>query len=206
MKAGWAWHVTGGERLVKTIMVFGLEPGDLAGWAAVLFSLATSIVVVCVWFQLRQRERRIALTDLHLSITTGETAVARDVLGTLFYSPREGRDQPTRADAISSYFKLIWALQRARNVFHAYGFTWTTLDTSPSRLEAGRRRRGGEDAARIMSWNLIEMARNIVMFHDTYGIDWSIADEDAWNEMASYLNPDGIRLQFDRENEAATSS
>ncbi|MBF4570484.1 hypothetical protein ITJ57_17090 [Plantibacter sp. VKM Ac-2880] len=187
--------------MLQTTLFWGLEPGDLAGWASVLITLGSSIVLIFVWVHLRRRERRLALAELHLSITTGETAEARDLLGSLFYSPAE--DGPSRSESIAAYFKLIWAVQRARNVFHAYKFTWTTLDTAPSRLASDSRR--VSDAERIMSWNLIEMARNIVMLHDEYGIDWSIQDEDAWREMASYMDTDAIRRQLVRENSGATS-
>lgn len=144
----------------------------------------TAVIAIVLAAQLRNRERRLALVDLHISLTTSETAEARDVIGTLIY----GRGLAGRArkqDAISAYFKLIWALQRARNVYIVYGFDWGQERRSlRRRLVSSSRER---EARNLLTWNVTEIADNVALFHANYAEKWDIEDDDAWRDIAPYL-------------------
>lgn len=175
-----------------TVMIGWFELGDLATWFGVGFSVLTAVIAGIAFRQLRLRERRQALSDLQVSLTTGETAAARNVIGTLLYSDNK-RDLPSRLDSISAYFALIWALQRARNVFRAQLLPSSELNSPISRWAAVTRGRRMKDAAAMLSWNINEIAENVVRFHDTYGSRWHVSDNDAWKEMSEYLNAAAIR-------------
>jgi len=173
----------------------GLEVGDLATWAGVLLSFATAIIAVFVFFGLRRRERRQALADLHVSLTSGETAAARNTIGTLLYSTSRS-DLPSRLDAIAAYFALIWALQRSRNVFRTYLLPANELDSPMSRWGAVTRGRSRRDAAEALSWNLTEIAENVVRFHDEFCAQWDVEDADAWEEISPFVGADAIRRRL----------
>ena len=173
----------------------GLEAGDLATWAGVFLSLVTAVIAAVVFVGLRRRERRQALADLHVSLTTGETAAARNTIGTLLYSSRR-RDFPSRLDAIAAYFALIWALQRSRNVFRTYLLPADELDSPMSRWSAVTRGRSRRDAAEALSWNVTEIADNVVRFHDEFGEQWAVEDADAWDEISSFIGADAIRSRL----------
>jgi hypothetical protein len=172
-----------------------LEVGDVATWAGVILSLVTAVIAAVVFFGLRRRERRQALADLHVSLTTGETAAARNTIGTLLYSVRE-EDLPSRLDAIAAYFALIWALQRARNAFRTYLLPANELDSPLSRWGAVVRRGSRRDAAEALSWNLAEIAENVVRFHDEFGERWAVEDADAWAEISQFVVADTIRRRL----------
>ncbi|WP_347976177.1 hypothetical protein [Microbacterium sp. ProA8] len=176
----------------------GLELGDLATWAGVLLSLVTAVIAAVVFVGLRRRERRQALTDLHVSLTSGETAAARNTIGTLLYSSHR-RDLPSRLDAIAAYFALIWALQRSRNVFRTYLLPSNELDSPMSRWGAATRGRSRRDAAEALSWNVTEIAENVVRFHDEFGRRWAVEDADAWEEISPFVGADAIRRRLSRE-------
>lgn len=169
----------------------GVEPGDVATWAALIYSVLTALAAGAAFFRLRKRERRQALAELHTSLTTGETAAARNTIGTLLYSASP-EDRPARIECISAYFSLIWAVQRARNVFRAQLLPTSQLDSPISRWEAVTRGRRMKDAAAALSWNLAEIAENLVQFHDLHGSEWDVRDKDAWDEIGKFVNADGI--------------
>lgn len=173
----------------------GLEIGDLATWAGVMLSLATAVIAAVVFVGLRRRERRQALADLHVSLTSGETAAARNTIGTLLYSSRR-RDLPSRLDAIAAYFALVWALQRSRNVFRTYLLPANELDSPMSRWSAVTRGRSRRDAAEALSWNVTEIAENVVRFHDEFGKPWGVEDADAWEEISPFVGADAIRRRL----------
>lgn len=180
----------------------GLEVGDLATWAGVLLSLVTAVIAAVVFLGLRRRERRQALTDLHVSLTSGETAAARNTIGTLLYSSRR-RDLPSRLDAIAAYFALIWALQRSRNVFRTYLLPAKDLDSPTSRWGAVTRSRSRRDAVEALSWNVTEIAENVVRFHDEFGQRWSVEDADAWEEISRFVGADAIRRRLSSQRSVA---
>jgi len=157
--------------------------GDVATWVGSLAALATAVSAVIIASRLRRGERRQALVDLHVSLTTGETAHARNVMGTLLLSGSE-TTRPSKLEAIDAYFRLIWSVQRARNVFRIHKFHWTSIElpegVKPSSMQ--------QEAERALSWNLREIAENVVEFHDRYCASWDVEDRDAWEEMADYLS------------------
>jgi len=180
----------------------GLEVGDVATWAGVLLSLATAVIAAVVFFGLRRRERRQALADLHVSLTSGETAAARNTIGTLLYSTGSS-DLPSRLDSIAAYFALIWALQRSRNVFRTYLLPANELDSPMSRWGAVTQGRSRRDAAEALSWNVTEIAENVVRFHDEFGEKWAVEDADAWKEIGPFVGADAIRRRLSNKRAAA---
>jgi hypothetical protein len=157
---------------------------EFANWVGAVGAFATAVIAVVLAVQLRGRERRQALIDLHSSLTSGETADARNVLGTLLHSSKRS-SRPDRLAAIDAYFKLIWSIQRARNIFRAHGFHWVSLEPV-SKPGAVKRARSKETEA-ALSWNLREIADNVVMFHKIFSEKWLVEDSDAWEEMRDYL-------------------
>lgn len=177
------------------VEAIGLDIGDLATWVGVLLSLVTATIAAVVFFGLRRRERRQALSDLHVALTSGETAAARHAMGTLLYSPQTS-DHPSRLDAIAAYFALIWALQRSRNVFRTYLLPANELDSPMSRWSAVTRGRSRRDAAEALSWNVTEIAENVVRFHDKFGEPWAVDDADAWKDISQFVGADTIRRRL----------
>lgn len=153
---------------------------EVAAWAGGLGTLATAIIAVVLAAQLRNREKRQALVELHASLTSGETAAARNTVGTLLYSKK--KRTVSELAAIEAYFHLIWAIQRARNVFRIHGFNWSSLTGPP------RRRSRQNEIELALTWNLTEIAENVVTFHEAYGEKWKVEDADAWDEMRAYLS------------------
>lgn len=180
------WHVAS-----SGLQLSGL--GDLATWASLAFTIVTAVVAGCGFWLLRRRDRRQALADLHGSLTSGETAQARNVIGTLLYA-QDTADHPSRLTSIEAYFALIWALQRARNVFRAYRIRWQPLDTPQSRLSK-LMNAGSNDASLALTWNLVEIAENVGQFHVKYGEAWAVDDFDAWAEMDAYIHREGLRRE-----------
>ena len=170
------------------------DTGDAATWAGAIFSLLTGAVAVVIAAQLSNRERRLALVQLHQDLTSSEIATARNTMGTLLYS--EPDLAPTRLDAIEAYFRLIWALQRARNVFRIHEMYWQSLTGPATRSERLRHGRRHKEATLALTWNLNEIAENVVRFHDAYGDDWQISDRDAWKDVAKFVDVDEIRYRL----------
>ena len=164
-----------------------LNPGlpEAATWIGALGALSTAAIAIVLASQLRNRERRQALVDLHTSLTSGETANARNAIGTLLYSKKHRR-HVDELEAIDAYFRLIWAIQRARNVFRVHGFHWTSLDGPERKNWAQQKRKVEIESA--LSWNLQEIADNVVEFHLKYCKKWNVEDHDAWDEMSVFLS------------------
>lgn len=165
--------------------------GDLATWVSVLLTVIAGVTALFGFVTLHRRERKQALTELHSSLTSGETAQARNTIGTLLHAQDEA-DRPARLESIAAYFSLIWAVQRARNVFRIYSLEWQDLEAPSTRLGRIKAPRRG-DAKEALTWNLSEIAVNIVQFHDLYGADWGVEDKDAWNDIGRYVNADRLR-------------
>ncbi|MEJ6555554.1 hypothetical protein PQI51_11045 [Microbacterium esteraromaticum] len=172
-----------------------MTSGDIAAWAGLILSVLAGVAAVFVYFGSERRERHRALGDLHNSLTSGETAAARNTIGTLLYDGSRTRNVD-RLEAISAYFALIWALQRARNVFRTYRFPWRTLEHAGVLGTHGAR-----DVTAALTWNLSEIAENIVLFHDRYRDQWAVEDDDAWAEISEYVNAKDIRRRHDEREE-----
>lgn len=164
-------------------------PGDLATWVSVALTAIAGAAAVSAFVMLRRRERRQALTDLHVALTSGEIAQARNAIGAVIYGVETG---PNRAHAIEAYFALLWAIQRARNVFRTYGIRWRSLDSRQSSL-ASVVRTGNADAAFALTWNLTEMAESVVRFRDLHHEAWGIDDADAWADIGQYIDAHELR-------------
>lgn len=163
-----------------------IEWQEIATWVGALGAVTTAGIAVVLAAQLRNRERRKALVELHLSLTSGETAAARNTIGTLIYS-KKGKRKVDELQAVEAYFRLIWAIQRARNVFRIHGFHWASLDDPHGgRLD---KRAKTEQIELSLTWNLREIAQNVAEFHNDYAPKFGVADGDAWDEMESYLTP-----------------
>lgn len=159
--------------------------GDLSSWASVLLTLIASVAAVIGFIVLRRRERRQALTELHASLTSGETAHARHIVGSLLYS-HFNDDRPERNEAITAYFHLVWAIQRARNVFRTYGLHWRSL-AEPQRTLSNLLHLNNKDSAMALTWNLVEIAENVRRFHEEWGAEWGVEDADAWADVLPYI-------------------
>jgi len=174
--------------------LFGLQlsgVGDLATWVSVAFTVLAGLAAIAGFAMLRRRERRQALTELHTSLTSGETARARNTIGTLLYAAEQDV-KPGKLDSIEAYFALIWALQRARNVFRTYALEWRELSAPQPRLTKlmGSRK---SDASLALTWNLTEIAENVVLFHDTFREPWAVEDDDAWADIGAYVDANRLR-------------
>lgn len=179
------------HRVAFEIEWFEIPVGDWAGLAAVVFSIITALIAWGAFASLRKRERRQALTELHASLTSGDIAEARHTIGTLLYSMRT-KEHPGRLESISAYFGLIWALQRSRNVLRTHLLPWKRMNAQMSVWQRIVRGRRIEDMTRALTWNLSEIADNIVRFRFAYGEAWDIEDDDAWADISDYVNADDI--------------
>ena len=164
------------------------DPGDLAAWASVCLTVLAAGGTIYAFVTLRRRDKRQALTDLHTALTTGETAAARNTLGTLLYSV-DDQVRPPRADCIAAYFALIWSLQRAQNVFLTHGVKWKALHTPQRSLTEVMARGRRSDAEAILTWNLNEIAESVVLFHHDFGGRWAVTDDDAWKDISRFIAP-----------------
>lgn len=154
--------------------------GTLPDWLAAVGGVVTATTAIVLAVGLRARERTQALTELHLSLTTGETAAARETLGTLMYS-RKYRHTVGELEAIAAYFKLIWAVHHSWNVFNHYHLDWSRRFGEPGPPKGGPRQTRA--IASALTWNLREIEENLERFHATYSEKWEIEDSDAWGEL-----------------------
>ncbi|TFD05529.1 hypothetical protein [Cryobacterium sp. TMT1-66-1] len=151
-----------------------LDWGDFPTWLGSSGALVAACLAGIISLQLRSRERKQAISSIHIDLTTGETAQARNVIGTVLYAT-DGLDLVGQREAISALFKLYWAVQRAQNTYRVY-----RLDAAaPGKMQ------GQEEF--FLSWNFRELVENIVTFHRDYGERLHIKDEDAWNSFEERL-------------------
>lgn len=164
----------------------GLEPGDSATWLSVFLGILTTVGAVVVFAQLKTRERRQALTDLHSHLTSGEVAGARDTIGRLLYPTSDG-ETPASGDSIRAYFTLIWAVQRSRNVFKMNRLPWLTKSQKESVYSRLTRFGARKDAARALTWNLDEIVESVRIVHQDYHSQLELVDTDAWEEFEALM-------------------
>jgi hypothetical protein len=154
-----------------------MDMGDLPTWigavGGVIAAAAAVVTGLFAWrisSQLRDRERRQALADLHHDLTTGEVAHARHVVGSAIY----GRpDERSIGEAISAMFALYWAVQRVANLRLVHS------STSNSAADLQTRE--------FLTWNLDEIVSNIVEFRHKYREELQIRDDDAWQSFIAYV-------------------
>ena len=154
---------------------------DLANVIAACASVLTAIFAILISFGLGRREKRQAIASVHVDLTTGEAAAARDVIGSVLYA-RNGLGSVGRERAISSYFKLYWAVQRAENTYRVLN------------LRADSTGRFENDEEAFLSWNFREIVQNIVEFRRRYGSRLRVQDDDAWKSFATNLRIHHPRL------------
>lgn len=154
---------------------------DWANIIAACASVLTAIFAILISFGLARREKRQAIASVHIDLTTGETAAARDAIGSVLYA-RNGLRTVGRERAVSSHFKLYWAIQRAENTYRIFNF----------RPDATGKFENEEEA--FLSWNFREIVQNIVKFRRRYGSQLHIEDDDAWKSFAEDLQRHHPRL------------
>lgn len=159
-----------------------MTSGDIAAWASLIVSIFAGAAAVVVFVSNGRRDRRTAVSSLHVSLTSGEIAAARHIVGNLLYS-NTSNVEGGRSEAISAYFILIWAMQRSRNVFRIYKLEWRPLKQASAVPRASAR-----DVMDALTWNLSEIAENLSRFHEEYGERWSVDDADAWDEMREFFD------------------
>ncbi|MGD8166660.1 hypothetical protein ACEXOS_005515 [Herbiconiux sp. P16] len=158
---------------VEGIMNWGDVPtwiGAIGGFVAAIAAVVTVLFAWRISAQLRDRERRQALADLHLDLTTGETAHARHVIGTAMYGEP---DTEATSDAIAALFALYWAVQRVANLRLVHA------STSNSAADLQTRE--------FLTWNLDEIVSNIIEFRRQYREKLHIRDKDAWRSFIGYV-------------------
>lgn len=161
--------------------------GDVATWIGSCGAVIAALLAGAISIQLRSRERRQAIASIHADLTTGETAKARDTIGTVLYASG-GLQTVGPQEAISAFFKLYWAVQRAENTYRVFNF-----DPATSKKMNGQQEY-------FLSWNFREIVQNIVDFHHKYGDQLRIADQDAWQSFKERLrggHPDLYREFLD---------
>lgn len=135
-----------------------------------------AIVAVVIAVQLDARERRQALASVHVDLTTGDTARARDIIGQVLYS-KKGLKAVDRDAAISAFFRLYWAVQRLENAYLVY------------RITTKRARWQGLHET-FLTYHFNEIAFEVAEFRRRHKQALEIADNDAWvvfrSTLASY--------------------
>jgi hypothetical protein len=142
----------------------------LASSTAVAASAATVIGIVHT-ASAAARAKTAALAAVHVDLTSGEVAAARDVMGTFRYSQDGGRmpERVTDADAVRAYFAILWAVERADNALSYYS--------------ARSQRR----ASAFIGWNLDELTRNMVWFRTAHGARLHLDDSHSWSRFRHML-------------------
>jgi hypothetical protein len=54
-----------------------------------------------------------------------------------------------------------------------------------------------------LSWNVTEIAENVVRFHDEFGEQWAVEDADAWEEISPFVGAEAIRRRLSSEGAVA---
>ncbi|WP_346619645.1 hypothetical protein [Blastococcus montanus] len=81
--------------------------------SAIAAVLALGVAAIVYWGQRYQSHMEIARL-LHLDLTSGEVAMARELLGTLRYGNEAARAQIDPAASLTAYFTLLWCFERIR--------------------------------------------------------------------------------------------
>jgi len=185
-----------------------------AGLAAIA---PVCIAIVAAWYthQARRREKRQALANIHRELTTGEVAVARDVIGVALYaqSPRNHLDD---ASLIRAYFQLYWCVERVDNLaqIHAKPDSPKRVQKKISRDERKPfSRRKSEpwrwqwetQKSEFLTWNLDEIVGNIIRFRHGFAEMLNIDDDDAWASFVHRLQTQQYLLFLKHKNELVTA-
>lgn len=101
-----------------------------------------------------------ALTDL----TTGDVAVARNLVGTYMYGPDHAVSRISIPDLIRAYYTLSWAVERAAGAYEAL------------RVSSGREREG---LVRSLHWHVREVVTNLTLVRRQVEIE----DDEAWGAL-----------------------
>ena len=162
-----------------------VDLGDIATWVGSLGAVVASVFALVIATSLRGRERRQALANAHVDLTTGEVAAARDVIGTLLYGTPSQAD---KVQSISALFRLYWAVQRFANVQRVYM-------PRPDRRHEKR-------IEEFLTWNLTEIVLNIGMYRLRFGEELTVEDDDAWQDLVGYLSRSQPELLSRLESQA----
>jgi radical SAM superfamily enzyme len=123
-------------------------PENAPNIAEVMTALASFLAVgATVWVAIalargsekaRQQEhrqaRRLAMTEAHVRLTTGEVAAARHLIGTLLTTRRRKqleKVQRNRARYIQAFYTLAWTVESISNLRR----TWTSREYSTGRSD-----------------------------------------------------------------------
>lgn len=79
--------------------------------AALAAVLAVAVAAFVYWGQRRAGHMEVA-RSLHVDLTTGEVARARELLGTLRYGTPQAKGAIDPASALTGYFAILWCFER----------------------------------------------------------------------------------------------
>jgi hypothetical protein len=82
--------------------------------ASALIALIAIFVSWRVYAYQRQQNQFALALALHRDLTTGEVAMARDVIGTIWYGDEPKRGPITYKEALTAYFTVLWCFERIR--------------------------------------------------------------------------------------------
>jgi hypothetical protein len=82
--------------------------------ASAAFALAAIGVTWRVYSHQRTQSHFALALSLHRDLTTGEVAVARDLIGTLWYGDEPIRGSISNKQALTAYFTVLWCFERIR--------------------------------------------------------------------------------------------
>jgi hypothetical protein len=167
---------------------------DLLAIAATVTAIAASLAAVAGFAYSNAqsaRAKQASLAAVHSELTTGETAAARNVMGTFRYtqhgasaSPGSG-DGVTDAEVRQAYFVILWAIERADNALSHYSA------------------RDQHRASGFIRWNLDELTRNVVWFRSMHAERLGVSDEDAWTSFTGHLRSELVPASVRAANAAS---
>ena len=143
-----------------------------------------------------RRDRRGVWAEIHRDLTTGEVALARDVVGTVIYSGWRARHLP-KVELMRALFVLYWGVERADNASNIYKKS-ARRKAVARRLRATSRRKNltrsesvdlewQKRKSEFLTWNLEEIVGNILEFRMKYRDSLDLVDGDAWQSFVSRL-------------------
>jgi hypothetical protein len=148
-----------------------MAESSFTDWFSAIVALLAAVLAGTISVQVFRRGRREIIVKTHENLTTGEVAVARDVIGSHLYAKPSAQE---RKAAISSLFVLYWAVQRADNNMRLYWFR-DNREIERSKIK------------RYLTWNLKEICSNIVEFRSRYSGRLRVEDKDAWEDFRERL-------------------